>query len=45
MISCAKIHKIILFATRFWAKNDVWHKFKMLSQVVEQDFRLFLGFS
>ena len=34
----------MLFATCFWAKNALCHEFKMLSQVVGEEFELFLGF-
>ena len=34
----------MLFATSFWAKNALCHEFKMLSQVVGEEFELFLGF-
>ncbi len=30
----------MLFATCFWAKNALCHEFKMLSQVVEEEFEL-----
>ena len=33
----------MLFATCFWAKNALCHEFKMLSQVVEEEFAFFLG--
>jgi hypothetical protein len=33
----------MLFATSFWAKDALCHEFKMLSQVVEEEFAFFLG--